>query len=90
MSFLKFAALPLALIAAPVAAQSLTDTHTQRWNQAGKLPIVTHHQIRGNGCTTNAAPMHLSGKSQYAPHAKQDCSADFAKAKTAKVEVAGN
>jgi hypothetical protein len=88
MTILKLAALPLALIAAPVAAQSLSDTHTMRWSQPGKVPTVTYHQIRRGACTSNAAPIHLSGKTQYAPHARQDCGADLARAKPAKVEVA--
>ncbi|WP_242147673.1 hypothetical protein [Sphingomonas sp. BAUL-RG-20F-R05-02] len=61
----KFAllALPLALAAAPAAAQSLSDTHQMRWAPAGKTtPLVSYHPIK-RSCAS--APLHLSGKTPH-------------------------
>jgi len=65
----KFAllALPFALAtvtaAAPVAAQSLSDTHEMRWAPAGKTtPLVSYHPLK-RGC--HAAPRHISGKTPH-------------------------
>ena len=74
MISMKFALLPLALLAAPVAAQSLSDTHQMRWASPGKTtPLVSYHPHKRD-CTQAAAPLHLSGKTPHmtaAPEAWQ-------------------
>lgn len=74
----KFAllALPLAFIATPLAAQSLSDTHAMRWAPAGKTtPLVSYHPLKRK-CA--GAPVHLSGKT---PHmtAAPACADEIAK-----------
>ena len=70
---MKFAVLPLALLAAPVAAQSLSDTHQMRWAPAGKTtPLVSYHPNK-HGCTQAAAPLHLSGKTPHMTAAPATC-----------------
>ncbi len=66
MSLLKYAALAMALAAAPAAAQSLSDTHEMRWAPVGKIPAVTYHPIK-RGCEQRTTPIHLSGKTHLAP-----------------------
>ncbi|MBP2277151.1 MULTISPECIES: hypothetical protein [Sphingomonas] len=66
MSLLKYAALSFAIVAAPLSAQSLSDTHEMRWAPVGKIPAVTYHAIK-RGCEQRTAPIHLSGKTQLAP-----------------------
>lgn len=84
---MKFALLPLALIAAPVAAQSLSDTHQMRWAPAGKTtPLVSYHPHK-RGCTQAAAPLHLSGKTPHMSAAPASCGAALASAER-KAEIA--
>jgi len=79
MFSMKFAVLPLALIAAPVAAQSLSDTHQMRWAPAGKTtPLVSYHPNK-RGCTQAAAPLHLSGKTPHMTAAPAACGNALAK-----------
>jgi hypothetical protein len=62
---IKFAllALPLALTAAPIAAQSLSETHEMHWAPAGKTtPLVSYHPIKRK-CA--GAPLHISGKTPH-------------------------
>lgn len=68
MSLLNYAALAMALCAAPAAAQSLSDTHQMRWAPVGKIPAVTYHPVK-RGCEARTAPIHLSGKTHLAPAA---------------------
>jgi len=77
---MKFALLPLALLAAPVTAQSLSDTHQMRWAPAGKTtPLVSYHPNK-RGCTQAAAPLHLSGKTQHMSAAPAACGKELASA----------
>ncbi|AOH82914.1 hypothetical protein AWL63_01895 [Sphingomonas panacis] len=83
---MKFALLPLALLAAPVAAQSLSDTHQMRWAPAGKTtPLVSYHPNK-RGCT-QAAPLHLSGKTPHMSATPTACGATLASAER-KTEIA--
>lgn len=68
MHIFKLAALSVALLGVPAAAQSLSETHQARWTQPGKIPSVTFHQIR-KSCNP-VAPLHLSGKSPTAAQAR--------------------
>ena len=84
---MKFALLPLALLAAPVAAQSLSDTHQMRWAPAGKTtPLVSYHPNK-SGCTQAAAPLHLSGKTPHMTAAPAACGKALASVDR-KVDVA--
>ena len=84
---MKFALLPLALIAAPVAAQSLSDTHQMRWAPAGKTtPLVSYHPNK-RGCTQQAAPLHLSGKTPHMSTAPAACGEALASVER-KAEIA--
>lgn len=81
----KFALLPLALIAAPAMAESLSDTHQMRWAPAGKTtPLVSYHPNK-RGCAQQAAPLHLSGKT---PHMTAAPACDTALASTDRKAVA--
>jgi hypothetical protein len=73
MALLKFAILAGGLLAAPLAAQSVSDTHEMRWAPAGKVPSVTFHPLKR--CGPSTAPHHISGKSaQFVTLApKSDC-----------------
>ncbi|WP_143023370.1 hypothetical protein [Sphingomonas sp. NFR15] len=83
---MKFALFPLALIAAPAAAQSLSDTHQMRWAPAGKTtPLVSYHPNK-RGCAPAAAPLHLSGKTPHMAAAPAACGKALASAeRTAEI-----
>jgi hypothetical protein len=65
----------LAMMAVPAMAQSLSDTHTMHWNQAGKVPAV-HYRPVSKPCAQQAAPIHLSGKTPLVVHAKSGSNCD--------------
>ncbi|MDB5715354.1 MAG: hypothetical protein JWO15_2751 [Sphingomonadales bacterium] len=78
MKLLKTATLSIALLAAPAMAQSVSDTHELRWNQAGKIPTATYHPIKRN-CGPTASPIHLAGKTPLIVHAKSsNCGTEVA------------
>lgn len=57
----RLALLSAAIVAAPVGAQSLSDTHSLRWHPSGKVPAASFHPVK-RACSETAGTAHISGK----------------------------
>jgi hypothetical protein len=59
-----------AILAAPVSAGSLSETHVMRWAPSGKVPSMTFHPVK-RACSDSAGSGHIAGKT--AAHVRQTC-----------------